>query len=166
MNKGIKEYKYTGIFDINNKEVKVGDIVKANGQNVIIEKFGSKIPGTFTYRPVGAINETSSYPISDLTRSRSIEVISTLKNKYTWKDIVEINGKFYAEEFEISGIMDDENTYQIGDFIDSVAKKYNVDSDDVKTYMMDNIEFNPKELPFGAEDCGCYINGIPEWFIS
>lgn len=86
-------------------------------------------------------------------------------NKYTWKDVVEIDGKFYAEEFEISGEMDNDNVYQIDDFINSVAKKYNVDSDDVKTYMTDNIEFNPKELTFGAEDCGCYINGIAEWMI-
>ena len=44
-------------------------------------------------------------------------------DKYTWKDIVKVNGKIYAEEFPISGEMDDENTYQIDDFIDSVAKE-------------------------------------------
>lgn len=82
-------------------------------------------------------------------------------SKYTWKDIVKVNGKIYAEEFEISGVMD-EDAYQIDDFIDAVAKKYGVGFDDVKTYMMDNIEFNPNELPYGAEECGCYIDGIAE----
>ena len=85
---------------------------------------------------------------------------------YTWKDIVEINGVHYAEEFEISGIMDDENTYQIDEFFIAVAEKHQVDVDEIKTYMMDDIDFNAKNLPFGAEDCGCYINGIPEWFID
>ena len=87
------------------------------------------------------------------------------KNKYMWKDIVKVNGKIYPEEFEISGEMDDENTYCIGDFLDAVSQKYGVDTDDVETYMMDDIEFNPKELPFGAEECGCYINGVAEWLI-
>lgn len=86
-------------------------------------------------------------------------------NVYTWKDIVKVNGKISAEEFEISGVMDDENTYQIDDFLESVANKYRVDVDDIKTYMMDDIEFNPQELPFGAEDCGCYINGKAEWLF-
>ena len=87
-------------------------------------------------------------------------------NVYTWKDIVLVNGKTYAEEFKISGKTDDGNFYQIDDFIDAVAKKYNVNSDDVKTYVMDNIEFDPKELEFGAESCGCYINGVAEWLIG
>lgn len=85
------------------------------------------------------------------------------KKTYTWKDIVEINGKIYAEEFPISGIMDDKNTYQIDNFIHAVAEKHGVDTDDVKTYMMDNIDFDPATVPFGAEDCGCYINGQAEW---
>lgn len=86
-------------------------------------------------------------------------------NKYAWKDIVKVNGIISAEEFEISGEMDGEDIYQIDDFIESVAEKYGVDTDDVETYMMDDIKFNAKELPFGAEDCGCYINGIAEWLI-
>lgn len=86
-------------------------------------------------------------------------------NKYTWKDIVKVNGIISVEEFEISGEMDGEDIYQIDDFIESVAKKYSVDTDDVETYMMDNIEFDATELLFGAEDCGCYINGVAEWLI-
>lgn len=84
---------------------------------------------------------------------------------YTWKDIVKVNGIISAEEFEISGEMDDEDVYQIDDFYDSVAEKYGVDVGDIKTYMMDNIEFDAKYLPFGAEDCGCYINGRAEWTL-
>ena len=87
------------------------------------------------------------------------------KTKYTWKDIVKVNGIISAEEFEISGKMDDEDTYQIDNFYDAVANKYNVDVGDIETYIMDDIDFNAKELPFGAEDCGCYINGKAEWLI-
>jgi len=79
-------------------------------------------------------------------------------SNYVWYDIVSVNGKIAAEKFPISGEMDDE-FYQIDDFLEAVAKKYGVGSDEVKTYMMDGIDFNPKELPFGAEACGCYKNG-------
>lgn len=82
---------------------------------------------------------------------------------YTWKDVVLINGKCYAEEFEISGITDENNVYQIEDFLESVADKYGVDVDDVQTYMMDNIDFDPSELPWGAAECGCYIDGEAEY---
>ena len=75
-----------------------------------------------------------------------------------WYDIVSVNGKIAAEKFPISGEMDDE-FYQIDDFLEAVAKKYGVGPDEVKTYMMDGIDFDPKELPFGAEACGCYKNG-------
>lgn len=86
-------------------------------------------------------------------------------NKYTWKDVVKVNGKISTEEFEISGVMDNEDVYQIDDFLKAVAQKYRVDVDDVETYMMDDIEFNPEELPYGAEACGCYINGVAEWLL-
>ena len=88
---------------------------------------------------------------------------STVVNKYTWKDIVRINGKLYCEEFPISGEMDDPNTYRIDDFMKAVAEKHCCDTDDIETYMLDDIEFDGKRLIFGAEDCGCYINGVPEW---
>lgn len=87
------------------------------------------------------------------------------KNKYTWKDVVKVNGKITAEEFEISGVMDDDDVCQIDDFLKAVAQKYGVDIDDVETYMMDDIDFNPSELPYGAEECGCYINGVAEWLL-
>lgn len=87
------------------------------------------------------------------------------KNKYTWKDIVNVNGLISTEEFEISGEIDGNDFYIIDNFLNAVAKKYKVDIDDVKTYMMDDIEFNPNDLKFGAEECGCYINGIAEWLL-
>lgn len=84
------------------------------------------------------------------------------QQKFIWKDIVEIRGEYHYEEFPISGLMDDELTYQIDDFLDSVGRKYNVYPGNIKTYMMDGIDFGPKKLSFGAESCGCYINGVPE----
>ena len=85
---------------------------------------------------------------------------------YEWWDVVEINGKHYCEAFEISGEMDTPEHYQIDDFLEQVARKHNVDVDDVRTYMMDNISFNPKDMKFGAECCGCWIDGVPEWCID
>lgn len=89
------------------------------------------------------------------------QVVNT--TKYTWVDIVKINGQIYCEEFPISGKMDGPDTYCIGDFMKAVAEKHNCDTDDIQTYMLDNIEFDPSDLPFGAEACGCYIDGIAEW---
>ena len=89
------------------------------------------------------------------------QVVNT--TKYTWIDIVKINGQIYCEEFPISGKMDGPDTYCIGDFMKAVAEKHNCDTDDIQTYMIDNIEFDPSGLPFGAEACGCYIDGIAEW---
>lgn len=91
------------------------------------------------------------------------------ETSYVWKDLVCINGSVTAEEFPISGKTDGEKDdyYQIDDFLEAVAKKYNVDVDDVATHIMDNFQcdnYDVKSLPFGIEDCGCYINGIPEWF--
>lgn len=86
-------------------------------------------------------------------------------NTYVWKDIVKVNGEILAEEFEISGEMDDDDHYIIDDFLETVAKKHGVDVDDIETYMMDGIEFDPSVLPWGAEDCGCYINGVVEWLL-
>ena len=92
-------------------------------------------------------------------------IIPPNKNIYTWKDVVKINGNIYAEEAPISGEMDDDGHYQIDEFMDAVAKKYKVSVDDIQTYMMDDIHFNAENLPFDAEACGCYINGIGEWLI-
>ena len=85
---------------------------------------------------------------------------------YEWRDVVEINGKHYCECFEISGEMDGDDAYQIDWFLEAVAEKYGVDVDDVQTYMMENIDFDPAGLEFSAEDCGCYIDGQPEWCID
>lgn len=85
---------------------------------------------------------------------------------FEWCDVVEINGKHYVEKFEISGKMDDDTHYQIDDFLEQVARKHNVNTDDIKTYMMDNVEFHSQSFGLGAEDCGCYIDGVPEWCID
>lgn len=132
--------------------------------------------GDLTIDP-SLVNQNCPCPTQDLyeclltccffSRCQNVEIASNAikefqQQKFTWRDIVEINGKHYAEEFSISGLMDDENVYQIDDFLDSVGRKYNVYPGNIKTYMMDNIDFDPKELRFGAESCGCYINGVPE----
>lgn len=84
-------------------------------------------------------------------------------SKYTWKDVVKVNGDIYVEEFPISGEKDNNDIYCIDEFIEAVAIKYGVSTDDVETYMMDDIGFDPSTIGFGAEDCGCYIYGEPEW---
>lgn len=92
-----------------------------------------------------------------------------IQDIYTWKDIVKINDKIYTEESPISGKKDynnEQTIYEIDNFLEAVAKKHGVDVDDVKTYMMDNIEFDARELPYGAESCGCYINWVPEWVLD
>ena len=82
---------------------------------------------------------------------------------YEWRDVVRVNGKCYVEAFPISGKMDDADTYQIDDFLEAVSNKHNIKEDLIETYMMDGIDFDPKVLNFGAEDCGCYIDGVAEW---
>ena len=85
-----------------------------------------------------------------------------LNTKYVWKDIVMIDGKAYSEEFEISGETDS-GMYDIDDFLNAVAEKHGCNVDNIKTYMMDDIDFENKGLKFGIEECGCYIDGVPEW---
>lgn len=97
------------------------------------------------------------YMKSLLTEEEYLQYLADV-SEYVWYDIVSVNGKITAEMFPISGEMD-EAYYQIDDFLEAVAKKYGVETDEVKTYMMDGIDFDPKELPFGAEACGCYKNG-------
>lgn len=81
---------------------------------------------------------------------------------HVWADIVKVNDKYHAEIFPISGEMDDESHYRIDDFIDAVADKYGVNADDIQTYVMDNIDFDPSALPFGAEYCGHHLFFICE----
>ncbi len=88
--------------------------------------------------------------------------------KYTWKDVVKIGDNVYAEEHEISGETEGgilSQHYKVDDFFLAVSKKHMVNIDDIKTYMFDHIEFNPTGLEFGATDCGCYIDGTPEWLL-
>lgn len=101
--------------------------------------------------------------MNDLLSAEEYQEYLEDTTEYTWCDIVSVNGKIVAEEFPISGEMDAE-FYQIDDFLEAVAKKYGVGLDEVKTYMMDGIDFDPKELPFGAEACGCYKNGELQFF--
>ena len=111
--------------------------------------------------------ERQKYGEQPIVGMIAIDIINEFKeHQFTWRDIVEVHGKYYAEEFPISGIMDCSDAYQIDDFLDAVAEKYNVDlrKEQIKTYVMDNIDFNPEEVEFEAEDCGCYIDGKPEWF--
>lgn len=91
---------------------------------------------------------------------------------YTWKDLVTSKNAVYALEFEISGDIDELEDgnfyYQIDDFLKATAKKIRCNENDIKTYMMDgenftNINYDPQSLPFGAESCGAYINGISEF---
>ncbi|MBQ7818585.1 MAG: hypothetical protein IJ341_02690 [Bacteroidales bacterium] len=85
------------------------------------------------------------------------------KEYFEWCDIVKLpDGQIVAERHPISGIMDADAIYQIDDFYDAVASKYGVEADDIQTYMMDNIDFDPATLPWGAAECGCYVDGIPE----
>ena len=89
-------------------------------------------------------------------------------HKYTWKDIVKIGDKVFCEEFPISGDTDgDGEYYRIDDFMTAVAETHGVDIDEIQTYMMDSdMEFEVDGLEFGAEACGCYIDGIAEWLIN
>lgn len=97
------------------------------------------------------------YMNSLLSSEEYTQYLNDVSN-YVWYDIVSVNGKITAEKFPISGETDAE-FYQIDDFLEAVAKKYGVGLDEVKTYMMDGIDFDSKELLFGAEACGCYKNG-------
>ena len=72
-------YIYTGIFDKNKRELKVGDIVQTNSGKVVIEPFGSHIPGSFSYRPLGSTNPNSSYTLADLLKHTCIEIIHTVQ---------------------------------------------------------------------------------------
>ena len=124
--------------------------------------------GEYITKSIGQIL-SESYE-QTMNRNNDIYEQSTIVNKYTWKDIVRIDGVLYCEEFPISGDMDDPNTYCICDFMKAVAEKHNCDTDDIETYMlgMDDIsgDIVGSGLYFGAEECGCYIDGVAEWLID
>lgn len=76
---------------------------------------------------------------------------------YFWKDIVLVNGVVTSEVFEIGE--DYSTSNYIRDFIKAVANKYGVEFDDVKTYWLHGIEFNPQAegVDFPKEQCGMWI---------
>lgn len=86
-------------------------------------------------------------------------VLRPAKTEYTWRDLVYVNGKYHVGKFPITGMMDTPENYQIDDFLEAVAMKYEVDVEEIQTYMMDGV------LPDGwkrIETLGCYINGDRE----
>lgn len=84
--------------------------------------------------------------------------------KYTWKDIVVIGDIVSPEEHEISGELDD-NHYILDDFFKAVAEKFDVDENEIETLLMDDVNIDVSKLPYGHEECGCYINGVAEWLL-
>ena len=104
-------------------------------------------------------------------------------NNIIWKDIVKIKNEYFQEEFNVEfenkklndiefannekdilkqlENVDDEPLYDCSNFFDLVAKKYNVDVDDIQTYLFDNIDL-PDEVckKFDIAWLGGYINGI------
>lgn len=77
-----KDYKETGITDKNGNEIIVGDIVRSQyGGDKIIEPFDSHIIGAFSYRPLGATNEGSSYLLGDLMKNAPITIVKPVDNR-------------------------------------------------------------------------------------
>lgn len=89
---------------------------------------------------------------------------------HTYKDLVCIRGKVYAEEFPISGEMADEAVYKIDAFFDAAAKKHHCQPDEVTTYLEDawqfTTDYDVSQLPFGPNECGIYIDGSLAIFTS
>lgn len=90
------------------------------------------------------------------------------EKNYTWKDLICVNGQVYAEEFPVDCPNENEPA-NCDNFLEHVRKKYN--TDEFKTYTFDGEEFAPSDydkskLPYGAEACGLYINGVAEWLIE
>lgn len=91
--------------------------------------------------------------------------------KYTWKDLVYIQGQgVFSEEHSISGEHDD-FSYEIDDFIEASALLHRCPEEDIRLWSMDGDNFAPididtSSLSYGAESCGLYVNGIPEWHIE
>ena len=51
--------------------------------------------------------------------------------------------------------MDGSTHYQIDEYLSAVAKKHSVDVDEIKTHMMDGVEFNSDELGVDPMNLGC-----------
>ena len=62
-------------------------------------------------------------------------------SKYTWKDIIKVNGEIHAVEYPISGetiSMDDGDfAYDCNDFFEAVANDYNIHQSEVQTYLFE-----------------------------
>lgn len=86
--------------------------------------------------------------------------------RYSWKDFVKIGDDIYFEESFISGKQDSVDVYQIDEFIEFVAKKYDVDVDNIHLWTMEHFEMPVEILKHNISECGLYINGIPEWIIN
>ena len=100
----------------------------------------------------------------------------TDRNTVTWKDLVCVNGKVYAEEFPIDNgfdYVDGEGViFRMDNFVDALVKKYDCDDEAIAIYTIDGEVFDEGadlpdgfyqsgEITFGAESCGAYINGKP-----
>lgn len=127
------------------------------------------------------VGELSATPILDsdaktaLDNYRKLTIAATgvparllgvREHSYIWVDIVKVGDIVAPAIHSISGLKDDDMHYQIDDFIEAVAKEYNVDTDQIKTYMMDNIDFDPSSVSIDVAQCGCYIDGVPEWLVE
>ena len=110
-----------------------------------------------------------------------------MSNRVIWRDIVRIGENYYAEsaavrlygdaekfqgifmgcdEDEILSMLEDadcDSIYDIDGFITAVAAKHGCGADDIALYTSENFGI-PEEilatLPWGAESCGGYINGV------
>lgn len=76
----IEKFKNTGVYDKHGIELHPADILQTRSGRVIIEEFGSHLAGSFSYRPFGATNATSSYPLYDLMKEgvENIEIIGNI----------------------------------------------------------------------------------------
>lgn len=119
------------------------------------------------YKPVtewfGCLRATCDYYVKDTSRDLGT---CCCPPSYTWKDIVRIpcgpTHIYLMEEFPITGHKDDDQHYQIDEFITAVGQKHLVDPDSVQCYMLDQFEL-PDPCSLDPAVCGCYINGKPEW---
>lgn len=104
----METFKHTGVYDKYGVELYPGDIVgMQHGTRDVIEEFGSHLVGSFSYRPLGATNPTSSYPLYDLVKHDGIEIVGN-------KDIgnVEIRAIRYSDMPNVKS-MDSESGFNV-----------------------------------------------------
>lgn len=107
---------------------------------------------------INAEYQDSVYMNSLLTEEEYEKYLNNV-SLYVWKDIVLVQGSLSVEKFPISGEISDQY-YQADDFLKAVSKKLGVATNKIKTYIMNGITFDSKEISFDPEECGCYIKGI------